>query len=113
MLRHYMADSERRATFAAVLGIVGFIDVPLVYFSIRWWRTQHPQPVMAGGSDSGLAPPMLATLLVCLGMFTLLFFALLRMRIKFQALRDELDALQDRLEQGAWEIGAKPPRHHP
>ncbi len=101
MLRRYMMDSERRATFAAVLGIVGFIDVPLVYFSIRWWRTQHPQPVMAGGESSGLAPEMLATLLVCLGTFTLMFFTLLRYRLAVQSLRDELDALQDRVEQGA------------
>jgi heme exporter protein C len=101
MLRRYMADSERRATFAAVLGIVGFIDVPLVYFSIRWWRTQHPQPVMAGGDNAGLAPPMLATLLVCLGTFTLLFFTLLYYRLKAHSLRDELDALQDRVEHGA------------
>jgi heme exporter protein C len=99
MLRHYMADPERRATFAAVLGIIGFIDVPLVYFSIRWWRTQHPQPVMAGGEDSGLEPAMLATLLVCIGTFTLLYLTLLRYRLKLQALRDEVDTLQDRLEQ--------------
>jgi heme exporter protein C len=99
MLRHYMTDPERRATFAAVLGVIGFIDVPLVYFSIRWWRTQHPQPVMAGGGDSGLEAPMLATLLVCIATFTLLFFTLLRHRLKLQSLRDEVDALQDRLEQ--------------
>jgi heme exporter protein C len=99
MLRHYMADPERRATFAAVLGVIGFIDVPLVYFSIRWWRTQHPQPVLAGGENSGLEPHMLATLLVCLATFTLLFFTLLRLRLRLQALRDEVDALQDRLEQ--------------
>jgi heme exporter protein C len=99
MLRHYMPDPERRATFSAVLGVVGFIDVPLVYFSIRWWRTQHPQPVMSGGGDSGLEPPMLATLLVCLGSFTLLFLLLLRLRLKIQRLREEADELQDRLEQ--------------
>ena len=99
MLRYYMPDPERRATFSAVLGVVGFIDVPLVYFSIRWWRTQHPQPVMRGGENSGLEPPMLATLLVCLATFTLLFLALLRLRLKLQRLRDEADELQDRLEE--------------
>jgi heme exporter protein C len=98
MLRHYMTDPERRATFAAVLGVVGFIDVPLVYFSIRWWRTQHPQPVMAGGEDSGLEPRMLATLLVCLVAFTLLYIVLLRVRVRMIALRDEIDRIQDRLE---------------
>jgi heme exporter protein C len=100
MLRHYMTDPERRATFSAVVGVVGFIDVPLVYFSIRWWRTQHPQPVMAGGEESGLEPAMLAALLVCLAAFTLLFLVLLRARLKVAGLRDEVDRVQDRLETG-------------
>lgn len=98
MLRHYVVDPERRASYSAVVGIIGFIDVPLVYFSIRWWRTQHPQPVLAGGEDSGLAPPMLATLLVSLSAMTLLFAYLVRKRTQLQHLRDRLDALQDRAE---------------
>ena len=100
MLRHYMSDPERRATFSAVLGIIGFIDVPMVYFSIRWWRTQHPQPVVSGGEGSGLEGPMLMTLMVCLSTFTLLFFTILRYKLRLQALRDELDELQDLVEQG-------------
>jgi heme exporter protein C len=99
MLRHYMADAERRATFSAVLGIVGFIDVPLVYFSIRWWRTQHPQPVIAGGEDSGLDPVMWYTLLVCLAGFALLFACLFKKRLALQSLRDELDSLQSLYEE--------------
>ena len=100
MLRHYVTDPERRATFSAVVGIIGFIDVPLVYFSIRWWRTQHPQPVLAGGEDSGLDPIMWYTLLVCLAGLTLLFTYLFKRRIELQGLRDELDRLQDQAEQG-------------
>ena len=98
MLRHYMADPERKATFAAVMGIVGFIDVPLVYFSIRWWRTQHPQPVMAGGESSGIEGPMLVTLFVCLATFTILFIALLRHRVRLYELRDEVDELHNLVE---------------
>lgn len=98
MLRHYLSDPERRATFAAVLGIIGFLDVPLVYFSIRWWRTQHPQPVMAGGEESGLDPGMRAALFVCLAAFTLLFVVLLRARVKMLGLREEVDHAQDLLE---------------
>ena len=98
MLRHYIVDPERRATFSAVVGIIGFLDVPIVYFSIRWWRTQHPQPVLAGGEDSGIAAPMLYTLLVCLAAFTLLFLVLMRMRIRLEQLADERDMLQARAE---------------
>ena len=98
MLRHYIVDPERRATFSAVVGIIGFLDVPIVYFSIRWWRTQHPQPVLAGGEDSGLALPMLYTLLVCLAAFTLLFLVLMKMRVRLEQLADERDMLQARAE---------------
>jgi heme exporter protein C len=99
MLRHYVTDPERRATYSAVVGIIGFIDVPIVYFSIRWWRTQHPQPVIAGGEDSGLDPAMRTTLLVCLAAFTFLFFFLFKKRVALQNMQDELEAFQETLEE--------------
>ena len=45
-------------TLAAVLSVFAAVDVPIVYMSIRWWRTQHPPPVFAGGPDSGIDPAM-------------------------------------------------------
>ena len=51
MVRRYTSDPERGAKFAAVFGIIGFLDVPIVYMSIRWWRTLHPAPVIGGGAD--------------------------------------------------------------
>ena len=51
MLRRAIEEPTQRATFAAVFSIFAFLDVPIVIFSIKWWRTQHPQPVFwAGGS---------------------------------------------------------------
>lgn len=51
MLRRSIDEPTQRATFAAVFSIFCFIDVPIVIFSIKWWRTQHPQPVFwSGGS---------------------------------------------------------------
>jgi heme exporter protein C len=51
MLRRAIEEPTQRATFAAVFSIFAFIDVPIVVFSIKWWRTQHPQPVFwAGGT---------------------------------------------------------------
>jgi heme exporter protein C len=99
MLRHYVTDPQRRATFSAVLGIVGFVDVPLVYFSIRWWRTQHPQPVIAGGDESGLDPQMWAALLACFGAFLLLFFYWTKFRAGLQRMEDELIVLRNRAEE--------------
>src|ERR1043166_2272115 len=51
MLRRAIEEPTPRATFSAVFSIFAFLDVPIVIFSIKWWRTQHPQPVFwAGGS---------------------------------------------------------------
>jgi len=49
MLRRAIDDPTQRARIAAVLSIFAFADVPIVVFSIKWWRTQHPQPVVWGG----------------------------------------------------------------
>ena len=87
MLRRAVDDPVRRANLAAALGLVGAADIPLVYFSIRWWRTQHPAPVIMGGPDSGLHPDMLTTLLICVVAFTLLFAWLFRWRMRLD-LRD-------------------------
>jgi len=61
LLRRFVAGPQMQ-TLAAVLGIFGALDVPIVYMSNRWWRTQHPAPVMGGGENSGLAPSMAAAL---------------------------------------------------
>lgn len=95
MLRRYIDSPERRSVLAAVVGITGFIDVPLVYFAIRWWRTQHPQPVIAGGEGSGLDPRMALTLWVCVAAFTLLFLALFGRRLQIEKHRAKLEAMRD------------------
>lgn len=51
MLRHAVEDLTQRARIAAVFSILACVDVPIVFFSIRWWRTQHPQPVVWGGGS--------------------------------------------------------------
>jgi heme exporter protein C len=58
LLRRFAAGPQMR-TLCAVLAIFGYVDVPIVYMSTRWWRTQHPGPVIGGGPGSGLAPSML------------------------------------------------------
>ncbi len=77
VVRHFFEESGRSATLAAVVGIIGFIDVPVVYFSIRWWRTHHPAPVIMGGEGSGLDPQMYTTLWVTMAAFLALFSYLL------------------------------------
>ncbi len=61
LLRRFAAGPQVQ-TLAAVLGIFGAVDVPIVYMSNRWWRTQHPAPVFGGAEGSGMAPSMKAVL---------------------------------------------------
>jgi len=58
LLRRLAAGPQMR-TLAAVMAIFGYVDVPIVYMSTRWWRTQHPQPVFFGGPNSGIASSMM------------------------------------------------------
>jgi len=94
MLRRYVSSPGRAETLAAVVGIIGFVDVPIDYMAIRWWRTQHPQPVMAGGEGSGLDPRMWFTLLVTWGALLCLFAYLMRQRLWLAVARHELGALR-------------------
>ena len=57
MLRK-LSSTGQAHTLAAVLSVFAAIDVPIVFMSIRWWRTQHPAPVFGGGADSGLDASM-------------------------------------------------------
>ena len=97
LLRRLLESPQQRARLSAVFGIMGAIDVPIVYMSNRWWRTQHPAPVVGGGEGSGLEPSMLLTLMVCLAAFTLLFFYLWRVRCRLDLSSDRLEALERHL----------------
>jgi heme exporter protein C len=58
LLRRFAAGPQMQ-TMAAVLGIFGALDAPIVYMSNRWWRTQHPAPVFGGDADSGIKDPLM------------------------------------------------------
>ena len=70
------------------------MDVPIVYFSIRLWRTQHPQPVLGGGEGSGLDPAMLKVLLLSWAAFSILFVFLAILRVRLEKSRDEVQQLR-------------------
>jgi len=104
LLRNLMVDPERRATISAVFGIFAFLDVPIVYMSIRWWRTQHPQPVIAGGEGSGLDAAMWRVFLVCLVALLGLMILLIRSRLDLEKLRYEVGELSYEIENRAAEV---------
>ncbi len=60
VLRSYSTGSQT-ALLAAALAIFGFVDVPIVYMTIRWFRTQHPSPVIGGGCQLGTRPQHVAS----------------------------------------------------
>jgi heme exporter protein C len=74
---------------------VGFLDVPIIYFSVKIWRGHHPIVFKTGGGE-GLAPVMLATFMICMLTFTLLFTLLLIQRFRLGLLRDEVAELRER-----------------
>ena len=96
MLRRFAAGSQT-PVLAAALAIFGFVDVPIVYMSIRWFRTQHPQPVIAGGQGSGLDPVMWHAFLWNLLAFTCVGIVFITLRYRLQKLENELEAEHARL----------------
>ncbi len=95
MVRSYAGDPAQGARYAAVVGIVGFTDVPLVHQSVVWWRTLHPGPtvVQAGGSV-GMPLPMLHVFLLSLAVFTLLYCYLLLEKVAIEEAKDRIALLR-------------------
>lgn len=94
MLRSYLVNPGRAANLCAVVGVIGFADVIIDYMAIRWWRTQHPQPVVFGGPNSYLNPKMALTLAVGVAVFSLLFVLLLRIRLRLAGMRREISDIR-------------------
>jgi heme exporter protein C len=81
VLRRFATGAQTQVLSAA-LAIFGFVDVPIVYLSIRYFRTQHPQPVIAGGEGSGLDPRMWTAVLWNLAGFLSLALLLIWLRYR-------------------------------
>jgi heme exporter protein C len=106
LLRQFAADRPNQRVLAAAYGIFAFVDVPLVYLSIRFWRTQHPGPVIGGGERSGIDPQMFLALHVCFGAFVLLFAVLCYWRYRLECRRAELAEMRARVRQLTMEVQA-------
>lgn len=83
-------NQERAARYAAVVGIVGAIDLPIIHQSVKWWRTIHPEPVVLDTSGPNLPDSMLATLLVAFLGFTLFFIYLMFLKVRLEYVKDEI-----------------------
>jgi heme exporter protein C len=96
MLRGSIADERRAARYAAVVGIIGFIDVPIIHQSVVWWRTLHPESVVLAGGGPAMPPSMLTALGISLVAFTLLYLSLVRLRLELDLAAGEIRRLRRR-----------------
>jgi heme exporter protein C len=90
LVRNYVPDPERKAAISAVFGIIAFVDAPIVWFSIRWWRDIHPSPMLETG---GLAASMRPAFWVCWAAFQVLFIYLMRRRYYLETARQDVELL--------------------
>ena len=89
MIRAYAGDRGRAATYSAVIGIIGFFDVPIIYLSVDWWRTLHPQAVISVTS-ANMPGQMVVALMVCLLAFTLFYLYLMVQKLGIERTKDRL-----------------------
>jgi len=91
MVRSSTENPEKGKRFAAVVAIVGALDIPFIHLSVLWFRSLHPQPVVMKPEGPTLPGDMLTLLLTSLSAFTILFLGLFMIRYALEGLRRELD----------------------
>ena len=94
LLRAYGTGDDQVSRYAAVLGIVGAIDIPLIAYSVRMWRGMHPTVMMSKDPQGGLRDPMMRwTLLIAAITFLLTYGWLLLVRVRTSRIADEVERL--------------------
>jgi heme exporter protein C len=88
LLRGMVDEPDRRARAAAVVGILGAANIPIVHFSVKWWRALHQPATILGPESSPIATPIALALFTNWIAFTLLFAYLLAKRMQIARLED-------------------------
>ena len=88
MLRGLVDDAEARGRYAAVVGILGAVNIPIVHFSVKWWRALHQPSTILGPEPSPIDPAIGLALFVNWIAFTLLFAYFLSRRIEIARLEE-------------------------
>jgi heme exporter protein C len=89
LLRSLIEDPEARARYAAVVGIVGAVNIPIVHFSVKWWRALHQPSTILGPERSPIDPAIGLALFVNWVAFTLLFAYFLSRRMEIARLEEQ------------------------
>jgi len=90
LVRSSTENPERGKRFAAVVGIVGALDIPLIHLSVVWFRSLHPAPVVMKPEGPSLDPAMLNTLFMGLAASSLVFFAFFLFRYGLERMEQAL-----------------------
>ena len=95
VLRAFAEPGEKQARLAAVIGIVGFLDIPLIHLSVKWWRTLHqPSTMFKVGSEGQPKPAMpaefLYPLLLSLLVMTVFYVFLMLYRLRLESQEEQL-----------------------
>jgi len=93
MLRSLVEEESRAASSAAILGIIGFLDIPLIHMSVYWWRTLHQSPSILRPDKApweNIHPALLTALAINFVAFLLLFFYLLSLRLRVGEMTEEI-----------------------
>ena len=96
LLRSSVDDEERGARYAAVIGIVGAIDIPIIHQSVVWWRSLHPESVVLASGGPAMPTRMLVALGIALVAFTVLYAVLVLLRTRLELARIDLRLLRRR-----------------
>ncbi len=91
ILRSFIETPDKKARFASVLGILIYVDVPLVYFSVKLWRSVHPSAFKPG--DVLITPLMKTALFLNIIPYFFLFILLFLLRYKLA--KREIKTLED------------------
>jgi heme exporter protein C len=98
-LRRTTDDLEARARRSAILGLIAVVQIPLVHFSVIWWRGLHQTPSLVKPASVDMDPEMVVTLLLAVAMFSLFYVALMFKRVELAKLEDRL-LMQDVADAG-------------
>jgi len=98
-VRRITDNPTRRARWSAVIGVVGFVDVPIVHLSVVWWRSLHQQSTVLRLGGPQIEGSMLTALLVAVGAFTIVYAYLMAVRLRVGRLEERAarEALSPRL----------------
>jgi heme exporter protein C len=90
MLRSYAGSDHRGAAFGSVIGVFGAAMIPIVHFSVTWWRTIHPAPTVLREGGPAMPATMIVTMLIAILASSFVYVYLLRTRLRIEDLRERL-----------------------